>query len=170
MWICETFFTYFHSLCIERSAGSAFLWKDLFVYLLSLLNEEVSLYRQVKRSPQGGSNSRPLVYKTSALATELWRQAIFEAPSITNHLRKNTLNTWHGFYVIDEKLRSIHFQIQSNNKARLVTASNVLMLAPSSSDKRSTLAWISSDTFFIDPTRWLAFCFSYTSPRVAALS
>ena len=74
------------------------------MYLLSLLNEEVSLYRQVKRSPQGGSNSRPLVYKTSALATELWRQAIIEATSIRKHLPKNTLNIWHGFYVIDEKL------------------------------------------------------------------
>ena len=28
-------------------------------------------------SPQGGSNSRPLVYKTSALATELWRHVRF---------------------------------------------------------------------------------------------
>ena len=28
-------------------------------------------------SPQGGSNSRPLVYKTSALTTELWRLQLF---------------------------------------------------------------------------------------------
>ena len=27
----------------------------------------------LRHSPQGGSNSRPLVYKTSALTTELWR-------------------------------------------------------------------------------------------------
>ena len=28
---------------------------------------------RLRHSPQGGSNSRPLVYKTSALTTELWR-------------------------------------------------------------------------------------------------
>jgi len=39
-------------------------------------------------SPQGGSNSRPLVYKTSALSTELWRLLIF-AHQIFIFQRKN---------------------------------------------------------------------------------
>ena len=41
--------------------------------IMTILEKKQSLKRKIIGSPQGGSNSRPLVYKTSALTTELWR-------------------------------------------------------------------------------------------------
>ena len=38
-----------------------------------LEKKETAMKNKNVHSPQGGSNSRPLVYKTSALTTELWR-------------------------------------------------------------------------------------------------
>ena len=40
------------------------------------------------QSPQGGSNSRPLVYKTSALATELWRHMSLRTWCISSYSRR----------------------------------------------------------------------------------
>ncbi len=42
-------------------------------YFPGCCNEQCKKKPRFRRSPQGGSNSRPLVYKTSALTTELWR-------------------------------------------------------------------------------------------------
>ena len=41
------------------------------------------IFHHKSSSPQWGSNSRPLVYKTSALATELWRQICFRRLTCT---------------------------------------------------------------------------------------
>ena len=56
----------------ERLISCPYLCKCCVFISLKIL----SLNECVHWSPQGGSNSRPLVYKTSALTTELWRHAV----------------------------------------------------------------------------------------------
>ena len=63
----------------QRCSGCEFsLWWDVF--------REMHHWHSVKEkylcchSPQWGSNSRPLVYKTSALTTELWRLTAARLP------------------------------------------------------------------------------------------
>ena len=48
-------------------------------------------------SPQWGSNSRPLVYKTSALATELWRQMWWNITFIVTNIEIfHNIKEWYG--------------------------------------------------------------------------
>ena len=58
-------------LIIVLNAIFSYLWKSL---IWSNWLQAYSMY--LKKSLQWGSNSRPLVYKTSALTTELWRRCI----------------------------------------------------------------------------------------------
>ena len=60
----------------ERLTICPYLCKCVFISLKIL-----SLNGCVHWSPQGESNSRPLVYKTSALTAELWRQGCQNAKS-----------------------------------------------------------------------------------------
>ena len=62
-------------------------------------------------SPQWGLNSRPLVYKTSALATELWRQLAYwrPVPSVTcAYSSTNRYTLQDLFQSIDQSTYSSH--------------------------------------------------------------
>ncbi len=65
-------------------------------------------------SPQGGSNSRPLVYKTSALSTELWRRVskLWQLGQISAYTpRICEVETWKTWFL------SLPFKIQKMTNA-----------------------------------------------------
>ena len=82
-----------------------------FTKTLKLLRLQIKLtyhrisffWKKILFSPQWGSNSRPLVYKTSALTTELWRQMGRQMASPWCHTRVEVSHDWAAQIVRDWK-------------------------------------------------------------------
>ena len=88
--------------------------------ILSSSPNAVTMFSLKTYSPQGGSNSRPLVYKTSALSTELWRHWVGQTQNGNNSNGDILVGIVKPNFRISEDITPARRRVASSVKRRLM--------------------------------------------------